>query len=66
MFPADGVISIDGRMLRGKGTLHKKATIHQVTTGYYTTLWLSPKCQRMKGYLCRWLAGGYDLEIGYF
>ena len=58
--------------------LHKKATIHQVITllatskmSYFQvittgaddlTLWLSPdrQCQHW------WLAGGCDLEIGYF
>ena len=65
-------------------TLHKKATIHQVTTMLATsknvlfpghnhllttgaddpTFWLSPERQRVKGHQYRWLAGGYDLEIG--
>ena len=30
------------------------------------TLSLLPQRQRVKGYQHRWLAGGYDLEIGHF
>ena len=30
------------------------------------TLWLLPEHQRVKDHQCRWLAGGYDLEIGHF
>ena len=30
------------------------------------TLWLSPEHQRVKGHQYKWLAGGYDLEIGHF
>ena len=64
--------------------LHKKATIHQVTTMLATSknvlflahnhllttgtdnpmLWLSPKRRWVKGHQYRWLAGGYNLEIG--
>ena len=37
-------------------TLGKKATIHQVTTMLI----------KVSGHQHRWLAGGYDLEIGHF
>ena len=62
-------------------TLHKKATIHQVTTMPATSKnvlrnlllttstddpTLSLERQWVKGHQCRWLAGGYDLEIGHF
>ena len=30
------------------------------------TLWLLPERQQVKGHQYRWLAGGYDLEIGYY
>ena len=40
---------------------------HLLTTGTDDlTLWLSPERQRMKGQQYLWLAGGYDLAIGYF
>ena len=40
---------------------------HLLTTGTDDpTLWLLPKHQRVKGHQYRWLAGGYDLEIGHF
>ena len=40
---------------------------HLLTAGTdNTTLWLSPKRQRVKGHQYRWLAGGYDLEIWIF
>ena len=38
-----------------------------LTTGIdYLTLWLSPEHQQVKGHQYRWLAGGYDLDIGQF
>ena len=40
---------------------------HLQTTGADNPiLWLSLKCQRVKGHQYQWLAGGYDLEIGHF
>ena len=30
------------------------------------TIWVSPKSKSVKGHQYRWLAGGYDLEIGHF
>ena len=40
---------------------------HLLTSGTDDpTLWLSPERQQVKGQQHRWLAGGYDLEIGHF
>ena len=40
---------------------------HLLTTGIDDlTLWLLPGRKRVKGHQYRWLAVGYDLEIGYF
>ena len=40
---------------------------HLLTTGTDDpTLCLSPERQQVKGHQYRWLAGGYDLEIGHF
>ena len=41
-------------------TLHKKATIHQVTIAGTRVI------IKMSGHQYWWLAGGYDLEIGHF
>ena len=66
--------------LRKKAAIHQVTTMlatsktvlflshnHLLTTGTNDpTLWLSPEQQRVKGHQYRWLAGGYDLEIGHF
>ena len=67
-------------MQRKKATIHQLTTMlstsksvrfpghnHLLTTGADDpTLWLSPEHQQGKGHQYRWLAGGYDLEIGHF
>ena len=67
--------------LRKKATIHHVTTMlttsknvlflghtYLLTTGTDDpTLWLSPEHQQeVKGHQYRWLAGGYDLEIGHF
>ena len=63
--------------LRKKGSIHQLTTMlstsknvlapghnHLLTTGADDLmLWLSPERQ---GHQPRWLAGGYDLELGHF
>ena len=69
-----------GTTLYKKATIHQVTTMlatsknvlfpghnHLPTTGTDDpTLWLSPERQRVKGHQYRWLADGYDLEIGHF
>ena len=66
--------------LRKKATIHQVTTMiatsknvlfpgHNLllTTGTDNpTLWHSPERQLVMGHQQRWLAGGYDLEIGHF